>query len=317
VAASTAQSRGVDYVGCEFDAVDGILEVTERFSEGALIRRAGERIAALQPNGDGGFEEVDCDPIPTIANTERIIYRLTSDGITEVRLSLARGPLAPGRTDEGPSSEIETIVRPSPSADAAELSIYGDGASDHFRAGRMGRDAGVNLNVVADGAEPDLDVTLKRPLQATLSFRTGEGDDTLDLTGGPETTGPLNVEFATVAPGAGEDVVRSARTSVYAIGGDGADVIRLGKRFDGAEGGRGKDTISTGGGRDLILPGPGRDTVRAGRKRDQVFGSSGGIDVIDCGAGRDRVIAGPRDRLRNCERVRRIPERPDVHFGFD
>jgi Ca2+-binding RTX toxin-like protein len=317
-AAGSAQSRGIDYVSCEFDAASGVLEVTEQFSEGALIRRAGERIAALQPDGDAGFEEVDCGTAtPTINNTEHILYRLTSDGITQAELSLARGPLAPGRTDEGPSSEIETTVLPSPAAEAGELVIHGTGAGDHFRAGRLGPDAGMNLNVALELTEPDVDITVERHRQVSPSFKTGKGNDTVDLNGGPEMTGPLDLRFAFAAPGAGKDVVRSTVTGMYAFGSDGADQIRLGGRRDVAEGGKGKDRISAGRGRDLILPGPGRDTVKAGGEDDQIFGSSGGVDLIDCGAGRDAVGAGPRDRLRKCERVKRFPEHPVVHFGFD
>jgi hypothetical protein len=317
VGAGTARSGGLDYVSCEFDAANGVLRVTEQFSEGALIRRAGERIAALQPDGEGEFEEVDCGVTPTISNTDRIIYRLTSDGSTEARLSLAGGPLAPGRTDEGPTSEIETTVRPSPAAELAELVIRGGGSRDHFRAGRLGLNAGVNLNVAQESTEPDADVTVERPRQVGLSLRPGKGNDTVDLTGGPEMTGPLNLGFSFVAPGRGKDVVRSTRVSVYALGSDGADQIHLGRRFDVVEGGEGGDRISTGRRGDLILPGPGRDAVHAGRGGDQIFGSSGGADVINCGPGRDRVFAGPRDRLRRCERVRRVRERPLVHFGFD
>jgi hypothetical protein len=317
VAAGFAESRGLDYVDCEFNEADGVLLVTERGSEGALIRRAGERIAALQPDDGTGFEEVACGGMPTVGNTERIVYRLTSKGITEARLSLTRGPLAPGRTDEGSTSEIETTVRPSRGANAPELSIQGGGASDHFRAGRLGTNAGVNLNVAAESTKPDADVTVVRPRGVGLSFRTGTGDDTLSLSGGPEMSGPLNVRFAFVAPGAGADVVRSRKAGVYAFGGDGADVISLGERTDAAEGGRGRDVISTGRRRDLILPGPGRDVVDSGAGRDEVLGASGGVDVIDCGAGRDRVAAGPGDRLRECERVKRVPERRVIHFGFD
>jgi len=317
VMAGVAESRGLDYVECEFNKADGVLLVTERASEGGLIRRAGERIAALQPDEESGLEEIGCGGTPTVGNTDRIVYRLTSEGITEARLSLARGPLAPGRTDEGPTSEIETTVRPSPAVSAAELLVQGGGASDHFRAGRLGTNVGVNLNVALESTDPDADVTVKRPRRVSLSFRTRTGDDTLSLSGGPEMTGPLNLRFAFVAPGAGADVVRSRKAGVYAFGSDGADVIRLGKRSDAAEGGSGRDMISTGRRRDLILPGPGRDVVDSGAGKDEILGASGGIDVIDCGAGRDRVAAGPRDRLRECERVKDVPERPLVHFGFD
>lgn len=107
-----------------------------------------------------------------------------SDGITEARLSLVAGPLAPGRTYEGLSSEIETIVRPSPATESGELSIESGATQDHFRAGRLGPNAGMNLNVGQEPTEPDVDVTVERPRQVGLSLRTGAGNDTLDLTGG-------------------------------------------------------------------------------------------------------------------------------------
>jgi Ca2+-binding RTX toxin-like protein len=61
-------------------------------------------------------------------------------------------------------------------------------------------------------------------------------------------------------------------------------------------GGTGRDEITGGFDVDLMYGGPGADLIVA---------RGGSADVVDCGPGRDTVIRDSRDRVRNCEVVRR------------
>lgn len=107
-------------------------------------------------------------------------------------------------------------------------------------------------------------------------------------------------------------------------GGPGADCLYGGPGHDRLVGGPGNDRLIGGTGRDMLIGGPGRDVLNGGPGNDRIVGGSGpdrvnagpgndlvnvrdgGRDVVDCGSGRrDRVLADRRDRLRNCEIVRR------------
>jgi hypothetical protein len=86
----------------------------------------------------------------------------------------------------------------------------------------------------------------------------------------------------------------------------GNDVLRGGRGADCLDGGPGKDRLVGGPGADRIKGGPGKDRVLAGPGNDRIDVRGGGRDTVDCGPGRrDRVTADRRDRLRNCELVRR------------
>ena len=69
--------------------------------------------------------------------------------------------------------------------------------------------------------------------------------------------------------------------------------------------GAGNDTVIAGAGADTIRPGPGRDVVSGGDGRDKIHSRDGQRDLIDCGLYLDTVYADRRDRLVDCERVRR------------
>ena len=86
---------------------------------------------------------------------------------------------------------------------------------------------------------------------------------------------------------------------------DGNDRVQGGSGNDKLYGSGGNDTLEGGPGKDLLVGGKGLDRLQAGAGNDTVDAQDRARDSVDCGKGRDTVKANRRDRLRNCERVRR------------
>ena len=68
----------------------------------------------------------------------------------------------------------------------------------------------------------------------------------------------------------------------------------------------GDDCLSGGSGNDRLTGGRGRNRYAAGAGRDTVNARNRQRDIVDCGPGRDRATVDRVDRVRRCERVRRI-----------
>ena len=107
----------------------------------------------------------------------------------------------------------------------------------------------------------------------------------------------------------------SARCAVKLDGTDGKDRLaggpggqRIAGRggADRIQGGSGDDCLDGGNGDDRLNGGPGNDSVRGGSGDDRISAADGDRDAITCGGGEDRVRADRKDRLRGCERVRRV-----------
>lgn len=107
----------------------------------------------------------------------------------------------------------------------------------------------------------------------------------------------------------GDDVLRGLGGRDCLFGGAGDDRL---------EGGDGGDLLKGGSGDDRLTGGPGRDRLHAGGGENRLSGGSGGDyfdsvngtrDRVNCGPGRDRGRADRIDRLRSCERVRRLGRR--------
>jgi len=92
---------------------------------------------------------------------------------------------------------------------------------------------------------------------------------------------------------AGDDVL---------LGEKGADRLWGGGRDDTIHGGPGGDRIWAGWGSDVVDAGPGNDIVDANE-------NDASMDSIDCGAGWDTVYVNRRDRVFNCEVVKRVRPR--------
>ncbi len=81
------------------------------------------------------------------------------------------------------------------------------------------------------------------------------------------------------------------------IGGRGNDRLAGGSGWDRLTGGRGRDRLVGGGGKNRYDAGPGNDVVYAANNR---------AELVSCGTGRDRARVDRADRVRGCERVRRV-----------
>jgi RTX calcium-binding nonapeptide repeat (4 copies) len=96
----------------------------------------------------------------------------------------------------------------------------------------------------------------------------------------------------------------------------GGDRIRAGGGHDCAIGGKGNDRLLgelgndrlTGGrGNDLLVGGRGVNGYDGGPGRDRIEARNGKRELVRCGSGRDLAVIDRRDRVRDCERVRRPP----------
>ena len=111
-------------------------------------------------------------------------------------------------------------------------------------------------------------------------------------------SGTLSGEL--IRAGAGDDRV---------LGGGGRDCLEGQAGNDVLLGQAGADRLVGGPGADRLAGGAGQNNVSGGRGNDRVNAANGVRDRIDCGRGRDMVTADRADRLRGCERVRRVRTR--------
>jgi hypothetical protein len=98
-------------------------------------------------------------------------------------------------------------------------------------------------------------------------------------------------------------------------GGEGPDCVFGGPGVDQLDGQGGEDLVRGGDGRDHVAGGDGDDVVSGGRGPDRIAGGGGNDslrsvdgdrDRLDCGPGADRAKVGPGDRVRHCERIKRV-----------
>jgi Ca2+-binding RTX toxin-like protein len=95
---------------------------------------------------------------------------------------------------------------------------------------------------------------------------------------------------------AGNDLIRGLGDDDCLVGGAGRDRLLGGVGFDRLTGGRGGDTLVGGAGVNRYDAGAGNDVVNA---------RNGRAELVSCGSGRDRARIDRRDKVRNCERVKR------------
>src|SRR3954453_3379064 len=110
-----------------------------------------------------------------------------------------------------------------------------------------------------------------------------------------------------ISGSSGSDRISGGRGRDKLSGLGGADCISGGAGNDTISGGKGNDTLSGGAGNDRITAGPGRNKVSGGAGNDTINVRNHKRDVVNCGAGKkDRVVADKIDKLRGCERIRRL-----------
>jgi hypothetical protein len=247
------------YGDCSFNKAKHLLVARVRDEEGTL-RRSGNRIVLNRPRKQchGGRS--------TVGNTDRIKFVVHAIGQTTGRISLAGGPFAPGRTPEADGPEIEMTVLLKSSF--AELEIDGSPGDDQIRGGKIGAGQALNLNPALEPQAPDADLFLPARNRSAVTFNTGEGSDSLDLSGGPEFEGAMGPSYVLAILGGGND-----------------------------------NYVGTSG-TDFVLAGSGSNVVKTLEGDDAVNIRDGAPDSADCGPGeKDLVEADPFDTVVGCEQT--------------
>lgn len=150
-------------------------------------------------------------------------------------------------------------------------------------------------------------------------FADGSGSHSASLPPGPHsfsvrtTDGLGNISAAEtsftvegVGPAACSNRIRGTRGNDRLRGTRGGDKINGGRGRDRIDGRSGDDCLAGKAGRDRIKGGKGKDRINGGKGRDRINSRDGVRDLVKCGPGRDRVKADRSDRLRGCEKVRRL-----------
>ena len=257
----------------------------------------------------------------TVYNTDLILIHDTTsnrDGNDLVGIDLSGGPLAPGVTNEGPGgvSEIEIYLYLHHGTNTV-LVTGSDGADDIHAGVTFGASSfvrGINLNAGAEqGKVSDADVTYQEAsppntvANEPLIFDGGEGDDTIDASGGAgfDTSG---IQPVTLIGSSGND---------HLVGGGGSDMLYADPGNDVIDGDEGPDSLSyqTSPGPatvDLSQAGPQNtgalgtdqfvgverlvgspyDDALAGSDADNVIQGAGGNDVLTGRGGNDTLDGG-------------------------
>ena len=105
------------------------------------------------------------------------------------------------------------------------------------------------------------------------------------------------------------ELIRAGAGNDRVLGGGGPDCLEGQAGNDVLLGQAGSDRLVGGPGADRLVGGAGQNSVSGGRGNDRVNAANGVRDRVDCGRGRDAVTADRTDRLRGCERVRRVRPR--------
>jgi Ca2+-binding RTX toxin-like protein len=153
-----------------------------------------------------------------------------------------------------------------------------------------------------------------------------KGGNDLFLLGPSISRGSTTPLAATVAGGAGNDVIRGGAGADNLDGGDGNDLVSAGAGNDTVTGGAGNDRLSGDSGDDTLDGGEGRDYLLGGRGADVLRGGAGNDalvsvdfsdkDTVDGGAndatGGDTAIVDKGDAVTNVERVLTFPSAPST-----
>jgi hypothetical protein len=152
---------------------------------------------------------------------------------------------------------------------------------------------------------------------------TGSGPPPVTCEGAPTntingTTGRDNLRGTTGVDSifglGGNDLLNGLGGDDCIFGGGGRDTLKGGGGADRLVGGAGRDRIAGGPTGDQLVGGRGADRLKGGRGANAYNGGRGGDriaarngknELVLCGPGRDRATVDRRDRVRDCERVRR------------
>lgn len=280
-------------VTCGFDAATGTVTLTSGAANEELkVARSVDNITVeSRTSPTAAFAPVTCTgSTPTVTTTDKIVMTGTAANNQDLRIDLAGGPLAPGKTVTGeapgaPEIEIDVSLG-EPAAGAAADS--GDGI---IVSGSTGADVvtlGVNgADLNADG---DIDIGPLVGADDAAGDRQllgQDGDDILSAAGNPVTG--ASALATTLNGGNGTDTL---------TGGDKADTQTGGAGTDTLTGGADVDTLSGDAGTDTLNGGVGNDTLNGGTENDTLNGDAGN-DTLNGEAGIDTVNGGTEDDTLN------------------
>ncbi|HEX8105357.1 MAG TPA: hypothetical protein VF533_22265 [Solirubrobacteraceae bacterium] len=306
-------------VTCGYDAAAHRLNIgADAAGKDPGVVRSGQAIkvtAAGKPVSCAGA-------VPTVDNTDRIVFTDASTDPEVFTADLSGGPLAPGFSDEGllGTPEIEVEVKAGSGFD--RVSVVGGPGAETYRAGTYnGTQTRVNLN--AGEFIGDADV-LGTGLDAVVLSGQG-GDDVIDAHGGQGMGAPLALGLTIYGDDGGDTLTAGDAGAVLVgysgddtlIGGAGPDQLSPGGDDDVVDGGAGSDTLvfpaqlTSGVHADLSKTEPqdtgvlGTDTltglesvfgtigpdVLRGGDQGEFFRGFGGDDVIAPGGGDDGILA--------------------------
>jgi len=121
--------------------------------------------------------------------------------------------------------------------------------------------------------------------------------------GGSQVVYLTDIQFTTLAPAAGNDLIDGGAGTDTIYGGGGDDTVTGGTENDLIYGGTGNDSLSGGLGNDAVYGGIGNDAVYGGIGNDTLYGETGddllegeaGNDALFGGAGNDTLLGGDGD----------------------
>jgi Ca2+-binding RTX toxin-like protein len=276
------------------------IPVSARAAEPECTIDADTAVASITPadgsvqiDHDGQTISVDGMPCGTLETVDRIDVAPADD---QVRIILANGPFAPGKTVEADgSSEIEFGIE-----GHVHLSLEGGDGREAIAAGVSG-DAVFNLDADEPSADADLQVPTDHLRSLTVDLEGGDDAFTgSGIAGGGFFFSHDEVEVV-VRMGAGEDVfVPGISTPGTYLGGPGTDTFSVRWLTCGSvlvlpEGSgsvcQGGSIFGLGGYERVI--GTSGDDFIAGTRRDEVFRGSAGQDIFDGSRGADILDGGP------------------------
>jgi hypothetical protein len=236
---------------------------------------------------------VTSDPLPaTVTNNGQPHLRpgaATLGGPDAAEFALASNTCTGARVAPGGSCAIGVTYTPSaPGEDSATLTVAsnGGGTPHVVQLTGSGRSAvtclGAPANLISGTTGRD---TLRGTAGVDSIIGLGRSDN-LNGLGGDDC----------IFGGGGRDTLRGSGGADRLVGGAAGDRLIGGPTGDQLVGGRGGDRLN--GGR-------GGNAYNGGRGNDRIAARNGKNELVFCGPGRDRAVVDRRDRVRDCERVRR------------
>jgi Ca2+-binding RTX toxin-like protein len=190
-------------------------------------------------------------------------------------------------------------------ARSAALAIASNGAGSPHSVALSGTGAplpGTCTNPLNGTAAPD---TLTGTSGGDRIFGLGGNDLINGLAGADCLSGGIGADR--LNGGSGRDRLSGGAGNDRESGGSGNDSLNGGAARDALSGGTGNDKLVGANGNDKLTGGKGRNTYSGGRGNDTINAANRVREKkIDCGPGRhDRATVDRRDKVKNCERVRR------------